>query len=104
MERDRQDAAQKHRAVVWIVDPMREAKKARGVRRLLPLAVANWCRLRNRPPPGMARRRRVRRLPPLVGASHPRVASRKDKGRFCQHDVSPTSARTSVSTIILLVS
>jgi hypothetical protein len=30
MERDRQDAAQKHRAVVRIVDPMREAKKARG--------------------------------------------------------------------------
>jgi hypothetical protein len=30
MERDRQDAAQKHRAVVRIADPMREAKKARG--------------------------------------------------------------------------
>jgi hypothetical protein len=30
MERDRQDAAQKRRAVVRIADPMREAKKARG--------------------------------------------------------------------------
>jgi hypothetical protein len=30
MERDCQDAAQKHRAVVRIADPMREAKKARG--------------------------------------------------------------------------
>jgi hypothetical protein len=30
MERDRQDAAQKHRAVVRITDPMREAKKAWG--------------------------------------------------------------------------
>jgi hypothetical protein len=30
MERDRQDAAQKRWAVVRIVDPMREAKKARG--------------------------------------------------------------------------
>jgi hypothetical protein len=30
MERDRQDAAQKRRAVVRITDPMREAKKARG--------------------------------------------------------------------------
>jgi hypothetical protein len=30
MERDRQDAAQKRRAVVRIMDPMREAKKARG--------------------------------------------------------------------------
>ena len=30
MNKDRQDAAQKRRAVVRIVDPMREAKKARG--------------------------------------------------------------------------
>ena len=30
MERDRQDAVQKRRAVVRIADPMREAKKARG--------------------------------------------------------------------------
>jgi hypothetical protein len=30
MERDRQDAAQKRRAVVRIADPMREAKRARG--------------------------------------------------------------------------
>jgi hypothetical protein len=30
MEKDCQDAAQKHRAVVRIVDPMREAKRARG--------------------------------------------------------------------------
>jgi hypothetical protein len=33
MERDRQDAAQKHRAIVRIADPMREAKKARGSRK-----------------------------------------------------------------------
>jgi hypothetical protein len=57
MERDCQDVAQKRRAVVRIADPMREAKKARGARRLLPLAVANRCRLRNRPSPGTARRR-----------------------------------------------
>jgi hypothetical protein len=30
MERDRQDAAQKHRTVVRIADPMHEAKKAQG--------------------------------------------------------------------------
>ena len=30
MEKDRQDAAQKRRAVVRIADPMREVKKARG--------------------------------------------------------------------------
>jgi hypothetical protein len=75
MERDRQDAAQKRRAVVRIAEPMREAKRRGGARRLLPLAVANRCRLRNRPPPGTARRRRVRRLPPLAGASHPRTGS-----------------------------
>jgi hypothetical protein len=73
MEKDHQDAAQKRRAVVRIADPMREAKKARGALRLLPLAVANRCRLRNWPPPGTARHRRVRRLPLLVRASHPRA-------------------------------
>jgi hypothetical protein len=31
MKRDRQDAAQKRQAVVRIVDPMREAKRARGI-------------------------------------------------------------------------
>jgi hypothetical protein len=45
MERDRQDAAQKRRAVVRIVDPMREAKRRGGARTLLPLGVANRCRL-----------------------------------------------------------
>jgi hypothetical protein len=30
MEKDRQDVAQKRRAIVRIADPMREAKKARG--------------------------------------------------------------------------
>jgi hypothetical protein len=104
MERDRQDAAQKRRAVIRIADPMREAKKAQGARRLLPLAVANRWRLRNRPPLGTARRRRVRRLPPLAGASHPRAGSGKDEGRFRRHDVLSTSAQTSVSRIILSVS
>jgi hypothetical protein len=57
MERDRQDAAQKRQAVVRIADPMCEAKRRGGARRLLHLAVANQCQLRNRPPPGTARRR-----------------------------------------------
>jgi hypothetical protein len=47
MERDRQDTAQKRRAVVRIADPMREAKRAQGARKLLPLVVANRRRLRN---------------------------------------------------------
>jgi hypothetical protein len=37
MERDRQDAAQKRRAVVRIADPMLEAKRARGVTPLVLL-------------------------------------------------------------------
>jgi hypothetical protein len=43
MEKDHQDATQKHRAVVRIGDPFREAKKARGggVRSLPPPAVAS---------------------------------------------------------------
>jgi hypothetical protein len=75
MEKDHQDAAQKRRAVVRIADPMREAKRARGARWLLPLAIASRCWLRNRPPSSTARRRRVRRLPPLAGVSHPRAGS-----------------------------
>jgi hypothetical protein len=36
MNKDRQDAAQKRRAVIRITDPRREAKRARGARRLWP--------------------------------------------------------------------
>jgi hypothetical protein len=41
MEKDRQDVAQKRRAVVRIGDPFREAKRARGARSLPPPAAAS---------------------------------------------------------------
>jgi hypothetical protein len=104
MNKDRQDAAQKRRAVVRIADPRREAKRARGARRLLLSAVASRCRLRNRPRPDSARRRRARRLPPLAEPSLPRADPRKDGSCLRRGDMLPTSARTSVSRIILLVS
>jgi hypothetical protein len=50
MNKDRQDAAQKRRAVVRMADPAREAKRARGARRLLPPAVASRCRLQKQLP------------------------------------------------------
>jgi hypothetical protein len=43
MTKDRQDAAQKRRAVIRMADPRREAKRAR---RLLPPVAASRCRLR----------------------------------------------------------
>jgi hypothetical protein len=77
---------------------------------LSPRAVVSHCRLRNRPPPGPARLRLVRRLPLLARASHPQAGPRRDEGclRRCEWTgrwrVLPTSTRTSVSGIILLVS
>jgi hypothetical protein len=72
MEKDRQEAARKHRAVTRVGDPFREAKKVRGARSLPPLAVASHRRLRSRPSPGPASLRWVRGLLLLAWASHPR--------------------------------
>jgi hypothetical protein len=77
MNKDRQDATQKRRAIVRMVDPMREAKRARGSARLQPPAVASRCRLRNRLRPEPARRRRARRLQPLAEPSLPRADLRR---------------------------
>jgi hypothetical protein len=111
MEKDRQDAAQKRRAVVRIGDPFREAKRVRGGgASLVPLAVASQRRLRSRPPLGPRSLRRVRRLPLLARANHPRASPSRGEG--CPHRrvlmrwgrVSPTSTETSMCRIILLVS
>jgi hypothetical protein len=45
MNKDRQDAAQKRREVVRMVDPVREARGRGVARRLRPPAVASRCRL-----------------------------------------------------------
>jgi hypothetical protein len=104
MERDRQDAAQKRRAVVRIADPMREVKKARGSVKAAASGGSKPVAAAKSAAPSTVRRRRVRRPPPPAEASHSRAGSGKDKGRFRRRDVLPTSARTSVSRIILSVS
>jgi hypothetical protein len=73
MERDHQDAAQKCRAVVRIADPMREAKKAWGSAKAAAFGSSKPVPAVKPAAPGTARRRRVRRLPPLAGASRPRA-------------------------------
>ena len=86
-------------------------RRRRGeARSLPPLAVANHRRLRSRPPPGPASLRRVRRLLLLARASHPQAGPRRGEGCLRRRvwtrrrHVLPTSTRTSVSGIILLVS
>jgi hypothetical protein len=74
------------------------------VRRLLPPVVASRCRLQKQLSPNPARRRRARRLPPLAEAGLPWADLRKDRSCHSQGDVLLTSARISMSRIILLVS
>jgi hypothetical protein len=81
MERVRQDAARKPRAVTRVGDPFREAKKARGARSLPPLAATNHRRPPSRLPPGPASLRRVRGLLLLAQASCPRPRPRRNEGR-----------------------
>jgi hypothetical protein len=103
MNKDRQDAAQKRRAVVRMVDPVREAKRARGSAKAAASGSSKRCRLRNRLRPEPAKHRRARRLQPLVEPSLPRADLRL---RSClrRGSVLLTSARISVSRIIWLVS
>jgi hypothetical protein len=50
MEKDRQHAAQKRRAVIRIGDPFTRQRRRREAQSLPPLAVGNQCWLQNRPP------------------------------------------------------
>jgi hypothetical protein len=110
MEKDRQDAARKRRAVVRIGDPFCEAKKAWGAQSLPPPAVASQRRLRSRLPLGPASLWRVRRLLLLARANRPRVSLRRGEGCLRRRvltrrrHVLPTSTQTSAWGIILLVS
>jgi hypothetical protein len=112
MEKDRQDAAQKRRAVFRIGDPFREAKRVwgGGGRSLLPPAPPTQHRLRSRPPLGPRSLRQVRRLPLLARANHTRASLSRGEGcpPWCVvmrwGHVSSTSTRTSMCRIILLVS
>jgi hypothetical protein len=101
MEKDRQDAARKRRAVTRVGDPFREAKKARGGTKSAALVVANHRWLRSRPPPGLASLRRVQGLLLLARASRPRPSPRRSEGRHhrraltWRRRVLPTLTRTS---------
>jgi hypothetical protein len=101
MEKDRQDAAQKRRAVVRIGDPFREAKRVRGERSLSPPTAASQRRLRSRPPLG---------LRSLARANHPWASPSRGEGcpprRMLMRwgRVSRTLTWTSTCRIILLVS
>jgi hypothetical protein len=110
MEKDRQDAAQKRRAVVRIGDPFREAKKAQGCMKSAAPSSSKPVLAAKPAAPGPARLRRVRRLLLLARASHPRAGPRRGEGclrrrvLMRRRRVLPTSTRTSVWRIILLVS
>jgi hypothetical protein len=110
MEKDRQDAAQKRRAVVRIGDPFCMAKKAWGARSLPLSAAASRRRLQSRPLLGLGSLRQVRMLLLLARASHPWASRRR--GESCprhrvltrRRRVLPTSTQISAWGIILLVS
>jgi hypothetical protein len=99
MNKDRQDAAQKRRAVVRIVDPVREAKRARGSAR----AAASGSGKPVPAAPGGSKASTGEKAATVGGTKPPRVGLRP---RSClrQGSVLLTSARISVSRIIWLVS
>jgi hypothetical protein len=97
MNKDRQDAAQKRRPVVRMVDPVREAKRARGSAKAVASGSGKLVPAVKTAAPGAAKRRQARRLQPLAEPS----LSRADR---CQRSVLLTSAQISVSRIIWAVS
>jgi hypothetical protein len=102
MNKDRQEAAQKRRAVVRL--PEARPKRARGggggVRRLSSPAVASLRWLRRRPCLDLASCRRARRRPALAGPSPPRRELRRSGSCLHRGSVLPTSAQTFVRTTI----
>jgi hypothetical protein len=79
MNKDRQDAAQKHRAVVRMADPTHEAKRARGSAKASASGSSKPVPPAKGVAPDPARRRRARRLSPLVEAGLPWADLRKDR-------------------------
>jgi hypothetical protein len=77
MNKDRQDVAQKRRAVIRLPDPRRKAKRARRSAKAAAPAVASRRWLRNRPRPDPARCRRARRQSSPAESSLPRAELRR---------------------------
>jgi hypothetical protein len=76
MTKDRQDAAQKCRAVVRMVDPVREAKRARGSAKAAASGSGKLVPAAKTAAPGVAKRRQARRLRPLAEPSLSRADRR----------------------------
>jgi hypothetical protein len=104
MNKDRQDAAQKHRAVIRLPDPMREAKRARGSAKVAAPGGSQRRRLRNRLRPDPARCRRARRQSSPAEPSLPRAKLRRFGSCLRRGNALPTSARILAWTTISLVS
>jgi hypothetical protein len=104
MERDRQDAAQKRWAVVRIADPMREAKKARGSAKAAASGSSKPVPAAKPASPGHSKALASVKVAASGGSKPPPGGPVKGRRLPSRRDVLPTSARTSVSMIILLVS
>jgi hypothetical protein len=103
MNKDRQDAAQKCRAVVRIADPMREAKWARGSVKADASGSSKPVPAAKPAAPGPSKASASAKAAAFGGSKPPRAGPRKDGSCLRRGDVLPTSTRTSVSRIILLV-
>jgi hypothetical protein len=104
MNKDRQDAAQKHRAVIRLSDARREVKGARGS---VMAAVPGGSQpmLATKPAaPGSSRCRRARRRAAPAEPSLPRTELRRSGSCLRRGNALPTSARILVWTTISLVS
>jgi hypothetical protein len=105
MNKDCQDATQKRRAVVRIADPMREAKRARGSAKTAAASGSSKPVPAAKPVvPGPSKASASAKTTASGGTKPPRADPRKDGSCPRRGDVLPTSARTSMSRIILLVS
>jgi hypothetical protein len=104
MNKDRQDAVQKRGAVVQMVDPRCEAKRARGSAKAAapgsshPMSAAKPTAL------GSSKALASAKTAASAKPSLPRADPRRDRSCLRRGDVLATLARTSVSRIILLVS
>jgi hypothetical protein len=104
MNKDRQDAAQKRRAVIRIADPRHEVKRARGSAKAAAPGSSQPMSTAKPAAPGSGKSSASAKTAAAGGAKPPR--SRLRKYGSCPHreNVLPTSARTSAWRTILLVS
>jgi hypothetical protein len=104
MEKDRQDAAQKRRAVIRIADPMREAKKAWGSAKAAASGSSKLVPAAKPAAPGHSKESASAKAAASGGSKPPSGGPVKGRGLPSPARVLLTSAQTLVSKIILLVS